>query len=290
MRSDVMKARLGRVETWADYREALRELHASSGAPKYGTITAASGLAKSAISGLIGSNPVQRPSEGTSLRFVEACLTHAHHDPAELGAALGAWRSTWQRLRAAEDRPVTTEVTPRPTSADSEVTAVRRPRLRTGLFGAVGTAVAVGVAASIWLAQPSPAKAPSAAPSLAAANPAAGCTEAGADQRDVRLHRRWDSVYVCPTSRAVVYQWARVSGAPIGVLRSNPSWIVCWTRGETVAGSDVWYYTQGDDELGMDALDSWGFINASSVQVAAHPDPGIARRCPFPTRPGAARG
>lgn len=277
-----MAARLDRVETWDDYREALRELHASSGAPKYGTLSAGSGLAKSAISGLIGSNPVQRPSESNSLRFVEACLAHAHRDPAEVAALVATWRATWQRLRAADDG-LTPSVAPAPAPAEPAAPP-RRSYRRSAVIAAIGGAVAAVVAASIWLAQPSPAQPPAPAPSLAAATPA-GCTEAGADQRDVRLHRRWDSVYVCPTRRAMVYQWAQVSGAPIGVLRSDPSWIVCWTRGATVAGSDVWYYTQGDDELGMDALDSWGFISAADVDVDQHPDPGIARRCPFPTRP-----
>ncbi|GAB4004134.1 hypothetical protein [Nocardioides ultimimeridianus] len=285
-----MTARLDRVETWDDYREVLRELHASTGAPKYGTLSAGSGLAKSAISGLIGANPVQRPSESNSLRFVEACLAHAHRDPAEIGDAVVTWRGTWQRLRAADDG-LSPSVAAAPTPAEPAEQPVappprsRRSHRRTALVAAIGSAVAAVVAGTVWLAQPSPAAPPAPAPSLAAATPATGCTEAGADQRDVRLHRHWDSVYVCPTSRAMVYQWARVSGAPIGVLRSNPSWIVCWTHGETVAGSDVWYYTQGDDELGMDALDSWGFISAADVDVAQHPDPGIARRCAFPTRP-----
>jgi hypothetical protein len=287
MQADVTAGRLAPIETWAGFREALRELHAECGAPKYGTLSATSGLAKSAISGLIGANPVQRPSEGTTLRFVEACLTHAHRDPDRVATSLTAWRATWHRLRAKDEvhEEVQEEVPDSPSSAVATPAPSRSGRRRLGLLASAAGIAAAAVAASLWLAHPSGAQPPASHPRLAAGTPTAGCTRAASDQPDVRTHRHWHGVFVCPTKRTPVYQWASLAGAPIGLLRSNPSWIVCWTRGQDVDGSDVWYYTQGDDLLGKDALDAWGFISARTVRVPHAPDPGITRRCPFATAP-----
>lgn len=63
--------------TWPEFTDRLRALYAWCGRPKYRALCGrCHGLSPAAVSGLIGRNPLTRPPETTTERFVEACLRY----------------------------------------------------------------------------------------------------------------------------------------------------------------------------------------------------------------------
>lgn len=268
---------LERVSSWGDFTACLRALHESCGRPKYDALSASSGLSKSAISNLIGKNPLRRPSEPATLRFVAACLQSIGADEAAIRRQSEQWSRVWLQLRVTDsgvqaDPGTTGEIVP-----DSAPVGPRRPRRRwVVLAGVIAVLVVGGTAFAVFAGDP---KASSAPPS------GAMCTADEAAPSDGRLGRAWDGVALCPNEDSPVYAWAQLDDEPVGRLRSNLSWFVCWTRGATVEGSDVWYYTQGDDLLAQEHLDAWGFVPAARLEGTKHPDPGVTRECPFATGP-----
>lgn len=297
---------------WEDLTARLRELHEACGRPKYDTLARTSGLAKSAISGLIGVNPLRRPTDMTLSRFVAACLAHAGVAAGEAEAYRARWLAARSRLdegtatgepsgeaRAAALRQTShvdhrriVEVGPAPPPA--------RRWSRRALVTVTFAAAAILAAAAIvidrgdyTLATPAGSGQPSAiattSPSPAAMSPSPGavCLDDMGDRSDARLGRTWPKAFTCYNQTSLVYEWAMPTGKPIGRLRSTRSWFVCWTHGaQQASGSDVWYYTQGDDDLNKHHLQAWGFVPSSVIKSPTHPAPGVQLECPFATRPG----
>lgn len=295
-----VQTRLTQARSWADYQALLRSLHVECGTPKYDAVSARGGLPKSAVSGLIGRNPQRRPTESASLRFVAACLAHAGVAPDLAAVQVEEWRTAWRRLATLDEAgghverpmhaaPVATRAVPTPVGR-------RWSNLRWSVtvgVAALACVAAFVLGAVVWQ-QFAPAGHP-AAFAAADAHPAAdapatasrgGCTPGQARIPDARLKRKWDGVFLCENDRSLMYRWPTVDGMPTAVLRTSPSWFICWTRGQEVGGDDVWYYTQGDDPLTDPPIPStWGFLPASSVHSAAHPAAGLTRQCTFPTEP-----
>ena len=107
-----------------------------------------------------------------------------------------------------------------------------------------------------------------------------GCRRLTGTIDDARAKRTWPYMFQCPNRpRVGVYEKAAY-GTEVAVLETDPSWFICWTRGETHrGGNDVWYYTQGDRATGRPELRGWGYVPASDLKVGKAPDPEITRRC-----------
>ncbi|WP_066369205.1 hypothetical protein [Herbidospora mongoliensis] len=253
------------VSTWPELTEKLRELHVWSGRPKYAVLSAHSNLAPSAISGVIGKNPLTRPPEATTLRFVEACLTYGKAPTKELHR----WSAVWTRLSQ------------QPESA--QPVGAPPPRLRPrwhlpALAGAaaVAGAVIVAFAPALLTGAGTPAAMPTGGEAPAACSPDPERIE------DLRRSLIWDGVFRCGNTPEIsVYEHPRV-GAIVGLLVTGDNWFVCWTRGERhQGGNDVWYYTQGDHSAAKKELEAWGFVPAVNLDTTTDPDPGVDRKCSF---------
>jgi hypothetical protein len=287
--------------SWEAFTRALRELHLACGRPTYEALSARTGLPKSAISYLIGRNPVRQPSMATVLRFVEGCLGYAGCAPAAVELETNRWRQTHQRLDDVSADRTPLEAPPGPAAPPASPTgrdAGPAPRSRTLLvvvaatcLAALVTAVAVGVthaqdAPGTTATVPAPV--PSASATDVATAPPTGqqCVERAEPQDDARLGRSWPTVFYCPNRPSRVYTWAHDDGRPISDLESRSSWFVCWTEGQTSTGApEIFYYTQGDTTSRRPELDAWGYVPAKAVVGAPTPAPGLTRRCPFPTSP-----
>ncbi len=257
------------ARTWPGFTEKLRELHVWCGRPKYATLSKVSGLAPSAISNLIGKNPLSRPPEAATLRFVEACLTCGGRTPKEVREQSRRWQDTWTAL--AVDEPGTA-----PTAAPEHVTG------RRWISIIVAGAVVAGLGAGAWaLSRPSSGSRAVAVPTGGGSS-AARCTYKASSIKDERTGQTWRGLFECPnTPGPDVYEWAR-EGEVIGHLESNPSWFVCWVRGEPHrGGNDIWYYTQGDQSAAKKELQAWGFLPAVNVDTKTDPDPAVTRQCTF---------
>ncbi|MFI0448816.1 hypothetical protein [Actinomadura sp. 6N118] len=99
---------------------------------------------------------------------------------------------------------------------------------------------------------------------------------------DTRQKQLWKKVFQCSNHpNSALYEHPR-EGPKISFMYTKNSWFVCWVRGEKHAGgNDIWYYTQGDRSADKPELDAWGFMPASQLVTAKHPNPGVARECPF---------
>ncbi|MFG1998666.1 hypothetical protein ACGFNU_05910 [Spirillospora sp. NPDC048911] len=99
---------------------------------------------------------------------------------------------------------------------------------------------------------------------------------------DKRQNKLWRNVFQCSNkAQSPLYEHPR-SGTQVGVLDTQRSWFACWARGEKHAGgSDIWYYTQGDRMSNKAELKGWGFMPASWMLSAEHPNPGVKRECSF---------
>ncbi len=65
------------ASSWTEFTAKLRALHEWCGRPKYRALCGRSeGLSPAAVSTLIGKNPLTRPPETATVRFVEACLRY----------------------------------------------------------------------------------------------------------------------------------------------------------------------------------------------------------------------
>ncbi|WP_459801796.1 hypothetical protein [Herbidospora sp. RD11066] len=240
------------VSTWPELTERLRELHAWCGRPKYAVLSAHSNLAPSAISGVIGKNPLTRPPEATTLRFVEACLSYGKAPAKEAHR----WAAAWTRL---DRQPEIVELAEPPRS---------RPSWRLPVVA--GAVVAVALVAAF-------------VPGLfAGADAPATCTAQTERIDDARRGLAWNGVFRCANTPEIsVYEHPR-AGLVVGLLVTGTNWFVCWTRGEPHrGGNDIWYYTQGDHSAAKKELAAWGFVPAFNLDTKADPDPGVARECSF---------
>jgi hypothetical protein len=109
----------------------------------------------------------------------------------------------------------------------------------------------------------------------------ARCTVEETAVEDTRAKATWNDVYVCANVPADVHLRPGPASKKIGILKSNPSWFICWAEGEAGKYSNkIWYYTQGDIDVARSELNSWGFVQAADVNAAVHPDPAVERECP----------
>ncbi|GAA1009071.1 hypothetical protein Aple_064050 [Acrocarpospora pleiomorpha] len=251
---------------WPEFTEKLRELHAWCGRPKYATLSKNSGLAPSAISNLIGRNPLSRPPEAATLRFVEACLTHGGRSPKTIQDQTRRWHAAWSALANRETAPAPA---PRPVRQ-------RQP------IGVVVLAVAFGLAGALWGLTRSSAEVPFVNTAAPPGDAVPRCAPTSTTITDARQGQTWTGLYECPnTPGADVYEFPR-TGVIVGQLESNPSWFVCWAKGERhQGGNDIWYYTQGDHSAGKRELDAWGYVPGFMLDTDLDPDPGLTRQCGF---------
>ncbi|GAA0387521.1 hypothetical protein Acor_83960 [Acrocarpospora corrugata] len=253
---------------WPEFTEKLRELHAWCGRPKYATLSKSAGIAPSAISNLIGRNPLSRPPEAATLRFVEACLAQGGLPPKAIQEQSRRWRAAWTAQTNQETVPAPV-ATPRPVRQ-------RQP------ISVIVIAVAVGLAGALWGLTRSSPEVPFTTTAAPPADAAPRCVPKPTTISDTRQGQTWNGLFQCPNTPATdVYEFAR-TGVIVGQLESNPSWFVCWAKGERHAGgNDIWYYTQGDHSAGKRELDAWGFVPGSMLETDLDPDPGLTRQCTF---------
>ncbi|MFI0352309.1 hypothetical protein [Actinomadura sp. 9N407] len=120
-----------------------------------------------------------------------------------------------------------------------------------------------------------------AAPPKTRSNPATSCQYLRGTIDDTRTKRTWAHLYQCPNQPGTDVYLEAASGTKVAVLDTDPSWFICWVRGERhQGGNDVWYYTQGDRATGRPELNGWGYVPASALHVARHPDPAVTKQCP----------
>ncbi|MGW5411888.1 hypothetical protein [Actinomadura geliboluensis] len=232
------------ASTWAEFTARLRALHEWCGRPKYRALCGrVDGLSPAAVSTLIGKNPLTTPPETATVRFVEACLRYG--ESAAVEAEAERWGAQW-RVLAAGGSP--------------------RPRRRWGRWVAAGGAVVLVAGAVVWVA-------------VASAS-GEGCRRLSGTIEDLRTKQTWQYMFQCPNRpRVGVYEKAEF-GTEVAVLETDPSWFICWTRGQAhEGGNDVWYYTQGDRATGRPELYGWGYVPASELRVGQAPDPAITRHC-----------
>jgi hypothetical protein len=234
------------ASTWTEFTAELRALHEWCGRPKYRALCGRSdGLSPAAVSTLIGRNPLTMPPETATVRFVEACLRYGQWPSAEVEAE--RWSAQWRLLAGAGP-------------------AGGRGRWRRGRWVAVAGVGVVVVAGAVWVG--------------VRGGSEEGCQRLSGTIDDARAQRTWPYMFQCPNRpRVGVYEGAAF-GTEVAVLETDPSWFICWTRGQAhPGGNDVWYYTQGDRATGRPELHGWGYVPASELRVGAAPDPAITRRC-----------
>ncbi|MFC6083458.1 hypothetical protein [Sphaerisporangium aureirubrum] len=272
--------------SWPEFTERLRELHTWCGKPKYATLSKASGLAPSAISNLIGRNPLSRPPEAATLRLVEACLIYQGATAKAVQEQSRRWQSALRTLAAADGGTAAgAEDGPVPVAEDGggAVLVPGEPGRRSWLFVVATVVVVTGIGAAAWaMSRSTLAPDPGARPTIGSPSAAASCLRKDTSIKDERTGQTWRGLFECENiPGSEVFEWAR-SGEVVGRLESNPSWFVCWMRGERHSGgNDIWYYTQGDYSAGKKHLEAWGFVPADKVRTISDPDPAVTRRCEF---------
>ncbi|NVI91383.1 hypothetical protein [Actinomadura sp. BRA 177] len=237
------------ASSWTEFTAKLRALHEWCGRPKYRALCGRSeGLSPAAVSTLIGKNPLTRPPETATVRFVEACLRYGEWPAPEAEAA--KWIAQLRLL-------------------DGPGSPARRAWWRGRWGAAVGAVVLLVAGMVVWFAAGG-----------VGGSSGAGCQHVRGSIEDLRMKRTWPSLFQCPNRpRVGVYEKAAF-GTEVAVLETDPSWFICWTRGQAhPGGNDVWYYTQGDRATGRPELHRWGYVPASEVRVGEAPDPAVTRRC-----------
>ncbi|MFC4051196.1 hypothetical protein ACFOY4_16005 [Actinomadura syzygii] len=270
--------------TWAEFTGRLRALYDWCGRPKYRALCSrCPGLSPATVSNLIGRNPLTTPSETATARFVEACLRYRDRPDPE--AEVARWTAHRTLIAAAADTlapgtamPGTAppdDETPDDETADTataEDAATEETGGRGRLYAAAAAVLAAGALASgvavFVVAGGDDGEA------------AEGCRPLRGTIEDSRTNQTWPDLFQCPNRpRVDVYEKAAF-GTKVAVLETDPSWFICWTRGERHSGgNDVWYYTQGDRATGKPELNGWGYVPASTLRTARAPDPAITRRC-----------
>lgn len=120
----------------------------------------------------------------------------------------------------------------------------------------------------------------------AAVAPAASAAETAECQvRPAEQHRDWTGMDFtgdlwCELQPGFVRIQSRSTSPVVGRMLYSPSWFVCWKRGSDYLGSDVWYYTQGDQVLTRPVTKAWGYMPAVAVKAPAPEATGLAK-CPW---------
>ncbi|GAA2607825.1 hypothetical protein SMC26_17705 [Actinomadura fulvescens] len=291
------------AESWTDLTARLRALYEWCGTPKYRTLTGrVTGLSPAAISNLIGRNPLMRPPETASMRFVEACLRYRGHQ--DLDTEVARWQARWnvlaERQANAAENAASEQTQPSQQASDLTIPSFDQseqgPRRTTAVhpvgLAAVAALVAMAAVAVVVVLtngdkepdkKPGPATETGAAPvsnsNAAATEP---CRPINELHTDIRHKETWKHVFQCSNKPASpLYEHPRAD-VHVGVMETRRSWFACWVRGERHAGgNDIWYYTQGDRMTAKTELEGWGFMPASHVLAPEHPDPAVTRECSF---------
>ncbi|MEU5876975.1 hypothetical protein [Spirillospora sp. NPDC047279] len=307
------------VTSWSEFTARLRELYEWCDSPKYRALSGrVTGLSPAAISNLIGRNPLVRPPESASLRFIEACLRFRGHPEAE--AELARWKARWDGLaehqgtaaqspadslaapRAAAPPPAPgldgdqghgSDQPPAPVLTSGRIDAGRRrasvpPAALAGVAALVALATAAVVLVFTGDDAPEPPATGGTTESGArpVSNAAAGeiCQPLDNDiHTDPRHRRLWKQVFRCANlPDSPLFEEPRSTSTQVGHMESIRSWFVCWIRGERHSGgNDIWYYSQGDEVSAKPEHEGWGFMPASRLLSTRHPNPGVLRQCPF---------
>lgn len=270
--------------TWTEFTGRLRALYDWCGRPKYRALCMRSpGLSPATVSTLIGKNPLTRPPETATARFVEACLRY--RDWPDTDTEVARWTAHRSLIDTRDDAGTATAELSDGTGVEQTVadgTVAEGARVaggggrvrRGGRWRGYGVVVvlvvaAAGGAAAFMIGRGE------------GADEAAGrCHYLHGTIEDLRTKQTWPHLFQCPNRPQVdVYEKAGF-GVKVAVLETDPSWFICWTRGEPHSGgNDVWYYTQGDRVTGMPGLYGWGYVPASVLRVDRAPDPAITRQC-----------
>ncbi|WP_369216421.1 hypothetical protein [Streptomyces flavofungini] len=118
--------------------------------------------------------------------------------------------------------------------------------------------------------------------------PAAAAPGAGADaEPECRLrpgepHVDWTGMSFtgdlwCELTPGSVRIQSRSTSPVIGTMRFSPHWFVCWKEGSDYLGSNIWYYTQGDQVVTSPKVKAWGYLPADMVEAPQHPFPGLTK-------------
>lgn len=121
---------------------------------------------------------------------------------------------------------------------------------------------------------------------------AASCTKQTASVRDPNTGWTWSSRFVCPNKVGAAlygdtYAWNNAAAmTKTGIMKTSPSWFVCYRRGATHSGgNNVWYYTQGDQSVApWQPRAAWGYMPAADVSTSTDPWPGMPQ-CPVGSSP-----
>ncbi|MEV0262369.1 hypothetical protein AB0I49_13615 [Streptomyces sp. NPDC050617] len=106
---------------------------------------------------------------------------------------------------------------------------------------------------------------------------AAGC-QVRADAR----HTDWTGMnflgdVVCPHNLGSIRVQSTSQSTVNGQIAFAPSWFVCWKKGGSYQGQDIWYYTQADSVSGSKGSKGWGYLPAAETQVSGHPVAGLKK-------------
>ncbi|GHE82072.1 hypothetical protein GCM10018785_57690 [Streptomyces longispororuber] len=118
------------------------------------------------------------------------------------------------------------------------------------------------------------------APGQAAAAQAAECRLRPAEQHVDWTGRRFTGDLLCEVEPGHIRLQSRSTSTVSGEMLFTPAWFVCWKQGSTYPGTDLWYYTQGDQVVTTPAAKAWGYVPATSVKAPEHPFPNLAK-CPW---------
>ncbi|EPH41163.1 hypothetical protein ABT390_34815 [Streptomyces aurantiacus] len=119
-----------------------------------------------------------------------------------------------------------------------------------------------------------------AAPGQATAAEAAECRLRPDEQHTDWTGRRYTGDLLCEVEPGHIRLQSRSTSPVNGTMLYSPAWFVCWKRGSTYPGTDLWYLTQGDQVVSTPAAKAWGYVPATSVKAPSHPFPGLME-CPW---------
>jgi hypothetical protein len=114
--------------------------------------------------------------------------------------------------------------------------------------------------------------------------PSGTCVSRPQEQLDTFTGRAWHQVWYCLNDTGAIQYAAPDSKTVIGWIQTTTSWFLCYRRGARgPGGSDVWYYTQGDQiAAGWKNRRAWGYTPAGFLHLRTHPHPGVPQ-CPSGT-------
>lgn len=87
-------------------------------------------------------------------------------------------------------------------------------------------------------------------------------------------HTDWTNMHFtgdmwCSLTPGSIRLQSRSTSGVNGRALYTPRWFVCWKRGSMYGdtGSDIWYYTQGDQVVSSATAKAWGYMPAALVNT-----------------------